>query len=1113
MKTLRIALLTLAALLLLVVTAATPAAPVLAQTPPANDDFANATVLASDAGSLIGETNEDASAEAGEPNHNGVTPSRSVWYQWTPSVDGNAVVAATTQPYVTWDIVIGVYTGSAVDALTEVASDGGLVNRVEVEVRVTAGTTYYLAIDGQTSLETGSLDLTWSIPSPPNDDFSDATTLIADSGWLLGETNEWATAEPGEPNHDEVTPSRSVWYDWTPSADGTAVVKGSANNYIVMAAYTGAAVDALTEVAAWGGPGVTNVRLEFDVVGGTTYHIVLDGTDESETGSFDLTWALSPPANDDFADAPVLAERSGTLAGETTEGATPEIGEPTHAGVAGTPARSVWYEWTPIWDGSATIDIDTPSAPDGWDSVVAMYTGSSLYALTEVVATSTVGTNLHLEFEVVAGTTYRLVVDGHDSDNWGSFDLTWAYDPYGDTFIVTKAEDTDDGVCDTDCSLREAVVAANATGGDDTIHLPAGIYQLTLDWWGVAEHPGSLQIAREAGTTTIIGAGRDVTVVDATTLRTLGVSHPDRVFRVNYHAGLELVGVTVTGGYTENALSADQDGGGIWNWNGYLTVTDCLIEGNVAGKNGGGIANHYGTATITNTIVRDNNTDPPEYTTTGYGGGIYNSGTMTIVDSTIELNASDNGGGIANEKWLLEDYPATLDISNSVITNNSAWRGGGVANVQEGTMILSDSTVSDNDALRGSTSLGSSNRGGGIFNAFGGVLTITDTAIEGNQVMATHAVDPVDGSGGGIANLLATLYMTGTTVSGNTAICDQALPGDPSICGRGGGIVNAGGGATIVNSTISGNTTDLLNSDHVPYVGGGGGGGLGHMPYRSGPWVWCAITVLDSTTITDNTADHGGGIDTRWESWGGGLYDIPDWEVGNNVYECPDLYVTNTIVADNTATFTAGTEDSWGDYTSLGHNLVGDGTGCPSDGSGDIVAVDALLGPLADNGGPTHTHALLAGSPAIDAGDNIGCPATDQRGFVRPVDGDKDGSATCDIGSFEYCAGGPDTDGDGWGDVCDDDDDNDEFDDVVEQYLGTDPLDACPDDLTDDAWPPDIVIDTVVDIFDALTFLPAFPSAEGGPNYSQRLDFSPDGVIDIFDALTFLAHFPSACTP
>jgi hypothetical protein len=59
------------------------------------------------------------------------------------------------------------------------------------------------------------------------------------------------------------------------------------------------------------------------------------------------------------------------------------------------------------------------------------------------------------------------------------------------------------------------------------------------------------------------------------------------------------------------------------------------------------------------------------------------------------------------------------------------------------------------------------------------------------------------------------------------------------------------------------------------------------------------------------------------------------------------------------------------------------------------------LDPLADNGGPTQTHGLQDDSPAIDVGDNNGCPATDQRGVSRPVDGDSDGTATCDIGAFE----------------------------------------------------------------------------------------------------------------
>src|SRR5439155_22233245 len=93
-----------------------------------------------------------------------------------------------------------------------------------------------------------------------------------------------------------------------------------------------------------------------------------------------------------------------------------------------------------------------------------------------------------------------------------------------------------------------------------------------------------------------------------------------------------------------------------------------------------------------------------------------------------------------------------------------------------------------------------------------------------------------------------------------------------------------------------------------------------------------------------------------------------------------------------------------GSITSAGHNLSSDGS-CGLAGAGDLQKVDPKLGELADNGGPTQTHALLAGSPAIDAGDNASCPGTDQRGTARPVDGNSDGVAVCDIGAFEAPAG------------------------------------------------------------------------------------------------------------
>ena len=304
------------------------------------------------------------------------------------------------------------------------------------------------------------------------------------------------------------------------------------------------------------------------------------------------------------------------------------------------------------------------------------------------------------------------------------------------------------------------------------------------------------------------------------------------------------------------------------------------------------------------------------------GGGIRIDGTLNLTDSTISNNAAafgTEGGGIGNT--------GTLILTNSTVSGNTASSVGGIHNY--GTVTITNSTVSGNSATAGG-------QGGGIFNS--GILALVDSTVRDNFASGGGI------SGGGIVNQ-ATLSLTGSTVSGNRAN------------GDGGGIYNQIDTVTVVNSTITNNTA-------------GRGGGI----FNS----FASLTVL-SSTVSGNTSTDGGGV-----------------------FNDRSANFANSIIANNAP----GGDFGGASITSLGHNLDSDGTGGLS-GPGDISGVDPLLGPLADNGGPTLTHALLLGSPAIDAGDNSGAPATDQRGVTRPIDGDGDNIATVDMGAYEYAPSAP----------------------------------------------------------------------------------------------------------
>jgi len=256
-----------------------------------------------------------------------------------------------------------------------------------------------------------------SAAPPANDAFSSAEQLTGRQTATSG-TNDQATKETGEPNHAGESGGASIWYAWTAPAAGQTTVStcGDSSVDTVLAVYTGAAVNALTEVAANNNACGSQSRVSYQAAAGTTYRIAVDGV-AGDTGAVELDLRLSPP-NDDFDDAVEVAGDAGSVAGLTT-GASIEADEPDHFSGYGYP--SVWYSWTAPSNGWATFETCGAT----YDSVLAVYSGSQLAQLTEVASNDDAcGVSSRVSFEATAGTVYSVAVAGFEGAT-GDFTLVW----------------------------------------------------------------------------------------------------------------------------------------------------------------------------------------------------------------------------------------------------------------------------------------------------------------------------------------------------------------------------------------------------------------------------------------------------------------------------------------------------------------------------------------------------------------------------------------------------------------------------------------------------------------------------------------------------------------
>jgi len=521
--------------------------------------------------------------------------------------------------------------------------------------------------------------------------------------------------------------------------------------------------------------------------------------------------------------------------------------------------------------------------------------------------------------------------------------------------LVTTADDENDGCAVGNCSLREAIAAASP---GDTITF-AGDYDIVLT--------STLTIDKA-----LIIDGSDHAI-------TINGNDAVRVFHVSADTHATFNHLTITHGQTNTPEWPEISpfypvGGAIKIESGaVVTLIDCVVDRNVAtyydaGWNeyyglGGAIFN-LGTLSVSGTIFSDNVAASRTGYVIGAGGAIHNQGTLFVSGSTFTGNAAESGGAICSS------FDTTMTVENSTFTGNSAPCGGGAIS-GSGTSTVSGCTISGNQSPGGwceGGAAGIENRGGimtvsnstisgnsGVSNPGGlsnyyGELTVTDSAIYNN----TTGWD-----GGGIYNWWdSVLTVISSSIYSNTAVRD------------GGGILNGGNintKLTLINSTLSQNTAK-------------NGGGLcnGSPSGFSGE----ALSMTNSTVVSNIATGSGGGFYNR-DSAAVTLDNTILW--GNTAPTGPQIYNNSTnrpTISDSDIEGSGGSGTGWN--TMLG-----------ADG-GDNLDADPLLGPLADNGGPTPTQALLVGSPAIDKADAVTCPGIDQRGVPRPLG---DG---CDIGAFEY---------------------------------------------------------------------------------------------------------------
>jgi len=392
--------------------------------PPANDNFESAEEF--DAPSVTFNTsNRGATRQTGEPRHADQRGGGSLWWLYRPATTGYLTLETTGSAV---DTLLAVYRGDSLTGLTLVSADDNSAGNGQARIAripVVAGDSLRIAVDGK-NRQRGAIRLRASLEvAALHDLFADARPETGNS-W----SHTWSTAgsgataysaQTGEPAHAVGVPaSRSVWYAWRPSANGTATVhtRGSAFD-TVLAVYQGSRVNGLRQIASNDNePGRTSSKITFGVRNGDIYYLAVDGKGGA-AGAYTISAALGgtvapPPVNDGFANAIAIAGAPLQIRGVNLS-ATGQTGEPN-----GPVRTSVWYRWTAPRTGVVTVSTEGSL----FDTTVGVYTGSSV-ASAVVLPSFPVGTGSayndnalprqrwsRVRFSATANSSYLICVDG-----------------------------------------------------------------------------------------------------------------------------------------------------------------------------------------------------------------------------------------------------------------------------------------------------------------------------------------------------------------------------------------------------------------------------------------------------------------------------------------------------------------------------------------------------------------------------------------------------------------------------------------------------------------------------------------------------------------------------